>query len=267
MSAAARPDFSDGAPQSLPPLTFDGLLWRSAAFSASGARPYNEDRLGHASTGQAAFWTLADGLGGHRGGSRAAELAVETSLAAVLAADGVELEPRLRRAVNEADARVRAGQVEEADFPEMRSTLVLLGADGRRLAWAHVGDSRLYHFRQGRLQWRTRDHSAAQLLAAAGELDDEAIASYPGRSRLVSCLGGANELLVSVRAATEPAAGGDALLICSDGMWEHFSNGELESLVAATSGPEALLAAMALRVTAAAYPDQDNYSAIALFAA
>lgn len=264
MSAVAQPDFTGGAPRPFPVCHLDGLSLNAAAFSAPGARPYNEDRVGHAHGAASAFWTLADGLGGHRGGARAAQIAVEAGIAAALGGSG-DLEQVLRQAVGDADAAVRAGQQRETEYPEMRSTLVLLGIRGRQFAWAHVGDSRLYHFREAKLRWRTRDHSAAQVLAAAGELDGDAIADHPDRSRLVSCLGGANPLVVSVRRADEAAGSGDVLLLCSDGMWEHFKDRELEGIVATAQDPEALLAVLAAQVAAKGREDQDNYTAIALF--
>lgn len=247
-------------PQNYPPATSGALSLVSAAFTAQGARPYNEDRLGRMDGG---LWALADGLGGHKGGARAAEIAVQAGLASASHSAAPRLEERLKQAVSDAHAAVRAGHRSQPELAGMRSTLVMLGVQQGELAWAHTGDSRLYHLRGGKLQWRTRDHSAVQLLVAAGEVAEADIPVHPDRSRLVSCLGGEKSLIISARSAVPRA--GDVLLLASDGLWEHFTDAELESVVGASASPEALLAALAAKVEATPHVNQDNYSGIAVF--
>jgi serine/threonine protein phosphatase PrpC len=237
----------------------------SAVISAAGARPYNEDRLGQRQTREAAIWAVADGLGGHEGGARAATLAVDSGLAAAVDPTPANLEDRLRQALSMAHAAVRAEQKSGTGFADMRSTLVLLGIAAGDIAWAHCGDSRLYRFCEGKLAWRTHDHSAAQLLVTAGEISDADISSHPDRSRLVSCLGGTSPLMIAARRAGRPPAAGDRFLLCSDGLWENFSDGELLESVMTALNPAGLLEGLAERIVAAAHPSQDNYSAIAVF--
>jgi PPM family protein phosphatase len=252
-------------PQAYPSLSLGALKLRSAGFSAWGTREYNEDRLGHVQDVRSACWALADGLGGHNGGARAAQLAVESSIASLKRSASPKLEDKLKQAISEAHAAITAEQRRNGEFAGMRSTLVLLGVDGEHLAWAHAGDSRFYHFRDGRLVWRTRDHSAVQLLVSAGEVAEADIARHPDRSRLVSSLGGDSSLLISARRADAAPRNGDVLLLATDGMWEHFDTLALEKVVVATHGPEELLAVLAKQVVAIARPSQDNYSAIAVY--
>lgn len=256
----------EGSATILPPVTLaNGIMLRSAAFSARGARSYNEDRLGCAGEGLG-FWALADGLGGHRGGARAAELAVELGLASLQSSAAPRLEDSLEQAVSDAHARIRALQRSEEGHAHMRSTVVLLAVNPDDMAWAHTGDSRLYHFRDGKLLWRTRDHSVVQLLVSAGEISEADVIEHPERSRLISCLGGDNTLLISARSAGAPPRQGDVLLLASDGMWEHFDTRQLEAAVTHCATPEALLSHLAGRVGEAMHPTQDNYSAIAVYA-
>jgi len=263
MNAGSRA--RNAAPETYPPLSYGGIRLRSAGFSADGARDYNEDRLGHVSDAESACWALADGLGGHLGGARAAQLAVDASMVSLKHSSSPKLEDRLKQAISDAHAAIAAEQRQYSEFAGMRSTLVLLGADAGQLAWAHAGDSRLYHFRDGRLVWRTRDHSAVQLLVSAGEVNEADIARHPDRSRLVSSLGGDNSLLISFRRAESAPRTGDVLLLASDGLWEHFDSLSLEKAVVEASGPEELLMLLARRVAAEARPSQDNYSAIAVY--
>lgn len=256
----------EGSATALPPVTLgDGVMLRSAGFSARGARSYNEDRLGCAGTGPG-FWALADGLGGHRGGARAAELAVEVGLASLEGSAAPRLEDRLKQAVSDAHARIRALQKTEEGHVHMRSTVVLLAVSSEDMAWAHTGDSRLYHFRDGKLLWRTRDHSVVQLLVSAGEITESDVTQHPERSRLISCLGGDNTLLISAKSAGSPPREGDVLLLASDGMWEHFQGWQLEAAVTRSDSPEALLSHLAGLVGDAMHTTQDNYTAIAVYA-
>ena len=265
MSVTAARALTEGTATPLPPVKLgNGLGLASAGFSARGARNYNEDRLGCADGGSA-YWALADGLGGHRGGARAAEIAVEAGLASLEQSAAPRLEDRLKQAVSDAHARIRVQQKLEEGHAGMRSTLVLLGISTDDMVWAHTGDSRLYHFRDGRLLWRTRDHSVVQFLVSAGEIAENEMTKHPERSRLMSCLGGDNSLLISVKAAGLPPRAGDVLLLASDGMWEHFEGWQLEAAVARCHTPEALLSHLAGLVGDAMHPTQDNYTGVAVY--
>jgi serine/threonine protein phosphatase PrpC len=256
---------AEGTATVLPAVTLgNGLTLTSAGFTARGARDYNEDRIGYtgAATG---YWALADGLGGHRGGARAAEIGVEAGLASLEQSSAPRLEDRLKQAVSDAHARIRAIQKIEPAHSGMRTTLVLLGISGDDLVWAHCGDSRLYHFRDGRVLWRTRDHSVVQLLVSAGEIAENEMTKHPERSRLISCLGGDNSLLISAKGAGTPPRAGDVLLLASDGMWEHFEGWQLEAAVARCSTPEGLLSHLAGLVGDAMHPTQDNYTGLAVY--
>lgn len=259
------PVLADGSVQPFEPIPLsNGLRLLSAGCSARGARAYNEDRLGWAGEGPG-YWALADGLGGHQGGGRAAGLAVEAALASLAHSAAARMEDRLKQAVSDAHARVRAHQKLEANHSAMRTTLVVLGVSRDDMAWAHTGDSRLYHFRDGRLLWRTRDHSVVQLLVSAGEIAEADMTRHPERSRLISSLGGDNSLLIGVRSAAVPPRQGDVLLLGSDGLWEHFDGDQLEAAVARSADPEALLTLLSQQVRDALRPTQDNYTGIAVY--
>jgi serine/threonine protein phosphatase PrpC len=265
VNVATPRQLTEGSATPLPEVKLgNSLMLASAAFSARGARDYNEDRVGIADGGKG-FWALADGLGGHRGGARAAEIAVEAGLASLEASSAPRLEERLKQAVSQANARIRSSQKSEEGNASMRTTLVLLGIDSDDVAWAHSGDSRLYHFRDGRLIWRTRDHSVVQLLVSAGEIAESEMTKHPERSRLISCLGGDNALLISARSVGAPPRVGDVLLLASDGMWEHFEAWQLEATLARSTDPQTFLTLLATQVGEAMHPTQDNYTAVAVY--
>jgi serine/threonine protein phosphatase PrpC len=186
-----------------------------------GKRPYNQDRAGHWSTGEAVLLVLADGMGGHAHGEVAAEL-VMRHIAAAFRRDA---RPRLAdpdlflfRAVGRSHGMLlrEAANLGLPDTP--RTTVVACVLQDGRAHWSHVGDSRLYLLRKGEVLVRTRDHTLVQQLVDEGRLQSDDMSSHPERNRLLQCLGGVNTPRI------QPTAHAlldkdDVLLLCSDGLW------------------------------------------------
>ena len=133
----------------------------AAQCSLKGARSCNEDTVLSMEAGNGFFAVVADGLGGHGGGAIASRVAAETLQAGYLA------DPRVSREGLEAlfDRANRAVLEQQTPQTRMQSTVVALFDDGECLAFAHAGDSRLYHFFDGRLVFQTVDHSVTQMAA------------------------------------------------------------------------------------------------------
>lgn len=171
----------------------------------------------------------ADGMGGHRGGSVAARLAVETGGETFTEADSPSGE-LARKILDDANHRIHTASRERAEVAGMGSTGValLLGPRGR--AWvAHVGDSRLYRLRAGRLDRITDDHSLVAELVRAGRISEEEARSHPRRNQLQRALGVQVPVQISLRELeVQP---GDRYLICSDGMWGAIDEAEIASVL------------------------------------
>jgi PPM family protein phosphatase len=236
--------------------------FHSATLSLPGSYAVNEDAGGEAESGGLSLHVLADGLGGHARGEVGAHLAVEHCLARFRA------HPTLNAAalvgmVVAAHHALRAAAQAHGDGNGVKSTLVVLALNGSDARWAHVGDSRLYHFRGGRIRSRTRDHSVPEMLHRAGEIGDDEIRGHPDRNRLLQVLGQETppRVTVSDTLSLEP---GDAFLLCSDGWWEGVHEDEMEAALAGAPDPQAWLARMRERIEAAAPTSQDNYTAVAV---
>ena len=150
----------------------------------------------------------------------------------------------------------------------MKTTLVVLLTDGNRMQWAHIGDSRLYYFKGGKLKQRTLDHSVPQMLVAAGEIREEEIRFHPDRNRLLRVMG--TEWDSPRYKVEDPVAcsGKDALLLCTDGFWEWIVEKEMRAALKRSKSPAEWLERMEREIRKnGAGKGMDNYSAVAVFCA
>lgn len=233
-----------------------------AALSRTGQRPRNEDACGYWEAAGSLVAVLCDGAGGHGGGQVAARTAVTHVLEAFAEHPEISADA-LTRLVEGADRAVVAQQVPGTPTADMRTTIVVLLLDvysGAAL-WAHAGDSRLYHWHDGRLQGRTRDHSLQQRLRDAG------LQPRGGDGQLTSALGSPEGFELEVLDTPQLMRAGDALLLCSDGLWSAVDEATLDEAAARCAGAEAWLDDLDAAVRRAARADQDNYSALALWCA
>jgi serine/threonine protein phosphatase PrpC len=186
-----------------------------------GTRRINQDRIGCWSTASSVLLAVADGLGGHIHGEIAAQLAI----ALLGATFEREARPRiadpagfLARAISAGHAAI-VRDAQRRDLPDTpRTVLVACVVQDGHVYWTHVGDCRLYLFRQGRILHRTRDHTVVQELFDAGRIREEAMTTHPERNRLLQCLGGYQAPRPDA-VTTERLAKDDIVLLCSDGFW------------------------------------------------
>lgn len=233
------------------------MAWHFDLASDIGARTEQQDRvavLPVPGRDDAHLVVLADGMGGHRGGAEAAQAVVDAARAAVaLFGAGGTPGGLLHALCLAADRAVRAIGTDQDNSPG--STCALLYLEGREAYWAHVGDSRLYHFGTRRLLFRTADHSIAELLA--GQHDAAAGGQRDGR--LYMCLGGRNRVEPEVGSAA--VGSGDWFLLCSDGLWSQFDEDELMRASAGGAG-RAGAAQIAAQATQRAGTASDNVSLV-----
>ncbi|MDH5648446.1 MAG: protein phosphatase 2C domain-containing protein [Gammaproteobacteria bacterium] len=192
--------------------------------SLQGARSSNQDRVAYAERDNAVFMVLADGLGGHAGGSIAAEIATKWSIQTFKSLkQPVITQPSAFLALTMIQAHDQIVSYSKVKFPKMhpRTTCVYCLVQDGYAYWAHVGDSRLYHFRGDKLLERTHDHSTVEQMFLRGLITEEDMRSHPQKNHITRCLGGNHrpevELGNEVRLEKD-----DRLLLCSDGVWEAF---------------------------------------------
>jgi protein phosphatase len=170
---------------------------------------------------------VADGMGGHAGGEVASRMAIATLINIVLHMPDWILrldEESAQRVMERAAERYRevheALQEKARLDPKLRgmgTTMTAAYSLGDDLFVAHVGDSRAYLFRNGKLQLLTHDQTQAQLMADIGMISQKEVARHRLRHVLTSALGGP-EKAVRVDIQRLKLADGDRLLLCTDGL-------------------------------------------------
>lgn len=239
-----------------------------ASCSETGARSHNEDELRHGSSRNGCYAVLCDGAGGHRRGAEAADRAAKR-IESMLRDDAMAFSPaNLSQTVRLAHAELQHHQPSQEPEQRMHCTVVVLwiDPDAEHALWTHVGDSRLYRVRQGRVDVVTSDDSMVQRLLQAGVIRSDQLKTHPQKHQLMAALGIEGEIEPHTVVRPVELIEGDAFLLCSDGWWDHFDEAALAGALAQALSPQQWLQEMALKIEAAAVPRQDNYSAIALWA-
>lgn len=163
---------------------------------------------------RAPVFVVADGMGGAQAGEVASQIAIETFEQGL--PDSGSPEERLATRVREANHQIHELSRADRERAGMGTTLTAAYVDDTSVAIAHVGDSRAYLFREGKLERLTQDHSLVEELVRQQKLTPEQAAGHPQRSIITRALG--PEATVEVDTWTYPVRAGDILLLCSDGL-------------------------------------------------
>lgn len=232
--------------------------------SRQGPRLYNQDKIAYSYSREALLTVLADGMGGHKDGDVAAQIAVKTLTDAF---QRVALPALLNPARFLKDTIMLAHQAildhvqahNLLDHP--RTTIVAAIAQDDVLYIAHVGDSRLYHIRSGRVLFRTEDHSKVQLMFRRGLLSLGQMGLHPERNKIYNCLGGDVMPKVELSPRRE-LQDGDTVMLCSDGVWSLVGDEKMAEVLSEATVDTSITSLLDL-AESRADAKSDNMSAIA----
>lgn len=182
-----------------------------------------------------ALLVVIDGVGGYAGGARAAQLA-EEAIGQYMAAPTGDPLTMLREAVVYANNRIVQHRQQEPALARMCCVLTAAVADARagRLLYAHVGDTRLYRFRNGQLLKITHDHSLVGVREDANQLTEREAMRHPRRNEILRDVGSVThrvddaDFLESGETDFRP---GDVLLLCSDGLTDLLERAQITNVL------------------------------------
>ena len=192
-----------------------------AKVSALGDRSDNQDRAAIVVADDAALMMVFDGMGGHSDGARAAETGLQIVQNMFMDSKLPIFDPQgfLYTALARAhDEVVSLGKEVAVDFRPRATCAVCLVQEGGSF-WAHIGDSRIYQVRNGKVLARSRDHSHVEVLIQEGAITEEEALDHPMRNFVECCIGGdapVPDMSITRKKALDD---GDVLLACSDGLW------------------------------------------------
>lgn len=190
----------------------------------------NEDSNVHVETKLGLLAVVCDGMGGHAGGREASELAIKTIVEIVEAAPPVANPgAALKRAIEEANARIWSMPTAEAGFRPGSTVVAILAHDGGAEI-AHVGDSRIYLVHGGAISQVTRDHSMVQEMVDRNIIRAEDAAKHPDANKILRALGIAKDVEVDLRPAPLGYVNGDVFILCSDGLSDLVEPAEILDL-------------------------------------
>jgi serine/threonine protein phosphatase PrpC len=186
------------------------VIGRVASVTDTGRkRRHNED----AYVMEPPLFAIADGMGGAQAGEVASRLAAAALKESGAGDGGAE---RIVALIQEANRRVYNRSSTDPNTSGMGTTITVALVENDRVAFGHVGDSRAYLIRDGRMEQLTEDHSLVNELLKSGKLSQEEAESHPQRSVITRALG--TDPDVDVDTFSVPAQTGDLFLLCSDGL-------------------------------------------------
>lgn len=231
-----------------------------ASYTAIGTRTENEDTGVCKKFGaEQMYAAVCDGLGSHGGGKTASQITVANLQQMKFSS--------LPNAEQIYDWMERSNQeilLKRSGPNHMKTTAVGLFIDGCHAVWAHIGDSRLYHYYNGRLEDVTQDHSVCYLSVKMGEISRRDIPTHPDKNKLLRALG-EEKICPEVHDPVDLAPGNHAFLLCSDGLWERLHEDEIMLDLHKSTDPDEWLFNLRCRAQIRKYTDVDNNTAVAVF--
>lgn len=217
-----------------------GLTFASVSRTHVGrVRSINEDRI--LDRPDRGLWAIADGMGGHRGGDLAAELAINALRSVADAPEAISSAAILNALAQANEKTLRLGETVGAIIG---STIVVLHIHENRADLLWAGDSRAYLAGDSQLRQLTRDHSLVQELVDAGALDQNLAARHPQANVITRALG--VDAKIQIETASLPIDPGNVVLLCSDGLNCAVDNPEAVMLASDVSATADRLMAEAL---------------------
>ncbi len=228
-----------------------------------GRRNENEDHVfcsTNDSAGAQSLFIVCDGVGGAPAGAKASELAC-TAIAAYLKNNKNVSKEDIKAAVQHAIDVLKEYVQDHGSSKGMATTLALLLCDNNRATIAHIGDSRVYHIRNGKIVFRTSDHSLVNDLIYTGYISEVEAMHHPKRNVITRAINANPENATPEIHITSDIQDGDYFLVCSDGVIEGIGDVPvfIKSYFKKNASPADLLAVMASQCNEFS---KDNYTAI-----
>jgi protein phosphatase len=206
------------------------------------------------------FGIVADGMGGHEAGEVASRIACETTQQYVrrhFAEKNTSM--MLEGCIQSAQAAILEAAEENSSYSGMGTTATMIYIRDGNMFFAHIGDSRLYHFRDNKLVQVTTDNTLVNEMVKEGKITEAEAITHDMKHVLTQALGSVREIHPEVPSNVFTIQQGDVFFLCSDGIYDVLQPAEIESLLR-MNAPE--LAIEIIKALCTQRNASDNFSAI-----
>ena len=232
-----------------------------------GGRKYNQDYADYAVSGDFICIAVADGLGAYVSSEIASEEAVRATLKwfrrTVRRDEEIFSGIAMLKLFKYAHSAILHAKAESPELGGCCTTLSVVITDGKKLIAAHVGDSRIYFFKENTLEFYSKDHSLARLAVDKGEIAYKDIRTHKDQNKLTRVLGSDYFTQPDFK-ISDSVSEKDSIIVCTDGWWEYVYENDMENILASCDGAHDALSKMEELLFSRAPENNDNYSAVLL---
>lgn len=239
----------------------------TASLCKQGGREYNQDFVAGTVEGCTACLVVCDGLGSYVGSEVASRLCATKIVDDFTAAynenpERAVLPVSVQSYIFDAHNYVVSQKERTPEIKSSCTTVACMITDGITTVMSHIGDTRIYMFRNNKLVYQSKDHSLSQLAVDMGQIQLRDIRTHKDQNKLTRVLGNDYFIEPDCEIDRSPLIAGDAFIMCSDGFWEYVYEEEMEQDLATSATAEEALGKMEQRLLARIGKYNDNFSAI-----
>lgn len=234
----------------------------STAFTSNkGMQEENNNFFAFVEGESYACWVLADG---HKGASKAAKLVVEEVLSQFLA-EGSFKGKFIKKAMKEANKKLMEKQKEDPSFAEGITSLAVVISDYSSMLIGYIGNTRIYHIANGLINYKTKDHSVAQLMFEADKMGEKDVRYHQRRDDLTKAMG-KGKVKPHIEKVPMPLNDGDAILMTTIGAWENLEEREVEVDYSKADSPNSWVVGLEKRILGSGARKLNNYTLVGIVA-
>ncbi len=232
-----------------------------------GGREYNQDYLDLTVDENGGCLVVCDGLGSYYGSEVASRICATNIIETYTRIKQLDAQRAVRPEFCQSYVQTAHNRVvdEKEKNPKIKSsctTVACVVTDMETTVMSHIGDTRVYFFKNNKLHFQTKDHSLSQLAVEMGQIPLRDIRSHKDQNKLTRVLGSDYYIPPDCDIYNSPLQPGDAFILCTDGFWEYVYEEEMEQDLASSETPDVAIGKMEQRLLARVTKFNDNYSAI-----
>lgn len=239
----------------------------TSSLCKQGGREYNQDFLDMKVADDGACLVVCDGLGSYYGSEVASRICANKIVETYDQIKGLDADRAVRPEfvqsyVQSAHNCVTDEKEHNAKIRSSCTTVACVVTDFKSTVMSHIGDTRIYFFKNKKLHYQTRDHSLSQIAVEMGQIALRDIRTHKDQNKLTRVLGSDYYIPPDCDVYNTPLAAGDCFILCTDGFWEYVYEEEMEEDLAVSKTPDEALARMEHRLLERVTKFNDNYTAI-----